>query len=279
MNLLTNAYTHSGKFHADDVFSSALLRILYPEIKFHRVHQIPDEAYDSDSIIFDVGYGKFDHHQAGSPVRSDGFPYAAFGLLWRKFAMNIPDMTEAAAQRLDNGFVKEIDIADNTGEYHSLSAVISAYNPTWNSNTKSDDAFEEAIDVAYSILSHVIQREIAKEAAKSEVTAALEKMENSIVILEDFVPWEEVLTDSGAIYVIYPSLRFEGAYNVQGVPIEKGSKEVRRPFPIEWRNCSESEISKVSGISGLTFCHKSGFLITCKDFESAVQAAKYSLNH
>ncbi|MCM1271711.1 MAG: MYG1 family protein [Ruminococcus flavefaciens] len=51
MNLLTNAYTHSGKFHADDVFSSALLRILYPEIKFHRVHQLPDEAYDSDRVL------------------------------------------------------------------------------------------------------------------------------------------------------------------------------------------------------------------------------------
>ena len=30
------AYTHAGKFHADDVFSAALLRILRPNIRFVR---------------------------------------------------------------------------------------------------------------------------------------------------------------------------------------------------------------------------------------------------
>jgi uncharacterized UPF0160 family protein len=31
------ALTHAGKFHADDVFSAALLRLIYPDIQFQRV--------------------------------------------------------------------------------------------------------------------------------------------------------------------------------------------------------------------------------------------------
>ena len=36
------AFTHSGKFHADDVFSSALLLSVNPEITIHRGSQVPE---------------------------------------------------------------------------------------------------------------------------------------------------------------------------------------------------------------------------------------------
>ena len=36
------AFTHSGKFHADDVFSSALLLYLNPEITILRGNRAPD---------------------------------------------------------------------------------------------------------------------------------------------------------------------------------------------------------------------------------------------
>ena len=75
------ALTHSGKFHADDVFASALLRICYPGIEIRRTFEIPEGF---DGLIFDIGGGRFDHHQTGAPVRPNGVPYAAFGLLWRE---------------------------------------------------------------------------------------------------------------------------------------------------------------------------------------------------
>ena len=73
------AFTHSGKFHADDVFSSALLLYLNPEITILRGNRVPD---DFDGIVFDIGRGKYDHHQKDSRIRENGVPYAAFGLLW-----------------------------------------------------------------------------------------------------------------------------------------------------------------------------------------------------
>ena len=55
-----SAFTHSGKFHADDVFSAALLLYLNPEINISRGNKVPE---DFDGIVFDIGRGQYDHHQ------------------------------------------------------------------------------------------------------------------------------------------------------------------------------------------------------------------------
>lgn len=57
------AFTHSGKFHADDVFSAALLLYLNPEITIIRGNRVPE---DFDGIVFDIGRGRYDHHQKDS---------------------------------------------------------------------------------------------------------------------------------------------------------------------------------------------------------------------
>ena len=42
------AFTHGGKFHADDIFSSALLLYLNPEIQITRGNQVPELYLTSD---------------------------------------------------------------------------------------------------------------------------------------------------------------------------------------------------------------------------------------
>mgnify|MGYP001514381419 CR=1 FL=1 len=80
MKIPANGFTHAGKFHADDVFATALLQILRPDIKITRGFVVPD---DFDGIVYDVGFGMFDHHQEPRECRPNGVPYAALGLLWR----------------------------------------------------------------------------------------------------------------------------------------------------------------------------------------------------
>ena len=80
------AFTHSGKFHADDVFSYALLLYLNPAITITRGNKVPK---DFDGIVFDIGRGKYDHHQKDSRIRENGIPYAAFGLLWEELGKEI----------------------------------------------------------------------------------------------------------------------------------------------------------------------------------------------
>ena len=83
---ITKLITHSGIFHADDVFSTALFRIMGYHVPVFRVYEVPEDWMNDPSIIvYDIGFGPFDHHQADSEVRENGIPYAAFGLLPRHF--------------------------------------------------------------------------------------------------------------------------------------------------------------------------------------------------
>ena len=60
MKIPAKGFTHGGKFHADDVFATALLMIVRPDIKVTRGFVVPDGF---DGIVYDVGCGMFDHHQ------------------------------------------------------------------------------------------------------------------------------------------------------------------------------------------------------------------------
>ena len=51
-----SAFTHSGKFHADDVFSAALLLYLNPEITIARGNIVPSRRFDAPTVG-DGGFG------------------------------------------------------------------------------------------------------------------------------------------------------------------------------------------------------------------------------
>ena len=63
MKIPANGFTHAGKFHADDVFATALLQIIRPDIRITRGFVVPD---DFDGIVYDIGFGMFDHHVLAS---------------------------------------------------------------------------------------------------------------------------------------------------------------------------------------------------------------------
>ena len=138
MKINNSAITHGGKFHADDVFSTALIKKVNPGINIVRTFEIPD---DFDGIVFDIGFGKYDHHQEGADVRDNGLPYAAFGLLWRDFGVTVltgagclPAQAAKEAARFDEGFIQALDHSDNTGYQNQLADVISDFNPSWDSD-------------------------------------------------------------------------------------------------------------------------------------------------
>ncbi len=69
MKIPANGFTHAGKFHADDVFAPALLQIIRPDIRITRGFVVPD---DFDGIVYDIGFGMFDHHQEPREYRANG---------------------------------------------------------------------------------------------------------------------------------------------------------------------------------------------------------------
>ena len=85
--------THSGTFHLDDAFAYAVLRLAFglgAAGVDHALIRTRDEAVVAGAdvawdvgAVYDPAAGRFDHHQRGAPVREDGLPYSAAGLVWR----------------------------------------------------------------------------------------------------------------------------------------------------------------------------------------------------
>ncbi len=260
------AFTHAGRFHADDVFSAALLKILNPNIVIKRGFKVPSNY---DGIVFDIGDGEFDHHAKNSPVRENKVPYAAFGLLWKKYGEEL--LPKEQAQRVDYHFIQPLDLDDNTGSGNQLAQLISAYNPAWDSDEDIEDCFNRAVKTATELLSLKIEGLQAINRAENYVNEALKNMKNGIVVLEKYAPWkQQLIPDSKAEFVIYPSQR--GGFCAQAVPVSFSSNALKISFPAEWAGMQEHELKAISNLETLRFCHVGRFLVTTQTKEDAVEA-------
>ena len=276
-----SAFTHGGKFHADDVFSAALLLYLNPEIQIERGNQVPENY---EGIVFDVGRGAYDHHQKDSRVRENGIPYAAFGLLWEVLGAEI--LGEDLAVQFDESFVQPLDQNDNTGEKNELATLIGNFNPTWDAKGGTDEAFFQAVSVAGMILENKFQRYFGNERADKRVEEVLRAHEadlktgrvpveqEKILILPEFVPCQKHLSETKIAFVIFPSNR--GGYCIQPQKREY-SMNYKCSFPEEWLGLEKEALEEVTGLESASFCHKGGFLMTTGTLEDAVKACKISL--
>lgn len=82
-----------------------------------------------DDIVYDIGLGEFDHHQENKEIRENGIPYAAFGLLWKRFAETQFGFDPEIVKMVDEDFVQYIDQTDNGGQTkypNTVSALVSA---------------------------------------------------------------------------------------------------------------------------------------------------------
>ena len=277
----SSAFTHSGKFHADDVFSAALLLYLNPEITIARGNIVPENY---EGLVFDIGRGQYDHHQKDSRIRDNGVPYAAFGLLWEKLGPEI--LGEELAQKFDESFVQPLDINDNTGEKNELATLIGNFNPGWDSKGSNDEAFFQAVSVAGMILENKFERYLGNERADRRVeevlaehTEALASGETpaentNILVLPEFIPCQKRLSETNIAFVIFPSNR--GGYCIQPQKKEY-SMNYKCSFPVEWLGLENEELAAATGLKSAGFCHKGGFLMTTGELADAVQACHISM--
>lgn len=293
---LADLITHNGTFHADEVFATVVLsRILEKEnIKLCRTSLITQKE---KGVVYDIGYGKYDHHQpGGNGERGNGVKYAAFGLIWKEFgkkylksinANNIDDVWE----KIDKKLVQNIDAIDNGQlgkltqfdfEIITLSGLISMYNSNWDDKTENQDSqFLKALELANTIFDRVVKNAISKINAKAKINKAIEEAKNQILVLDEFMPWKEFLLENGKgkdiLFVVFPSNR--GGYNVYAVPKELGSFESRKLFPEEWAGLKDEELQKVSGIKTATFCHTNRFISVAKIKEDAIEMAQIAVRN
>lgn len=258
---ITTVITHSGIFHADDVFCVALLKILVPEIEVERKREATQEDFREDTIVVDIGYGKYDHHQENPETRKDGRKHAAVGLLYRDLKKYLfPDPVYADA--FEKNYIIPIEDADNGIAPNSLSLAIASMNPNWDSEISYDEAFCKAVDFAQSVIQREIDKAFSEQKGRDIVLKALSEMKDGIVVLPQYVPWDKVLCPSNANFVIYPSAR--GGYHLQSVPINPDGFDIKKALPEKWLKTKPE---------GCTFVHQKLFIAVFDSEEQAVKAA------
>ena len=312
-----NLYTHDGQFHADEVFATAMLSLLSDDVNIVRGSDLDLPEDRENWIIYDIGGGELDHHTPENKVNNGchpntDIPYAACGLVWRKYykqilaAADCPEgYYEKVFQRLestlilgidaeDNGFSPVVSYTENLAQLqdfqreellsrarinYTVTQMIRDFNPTWNSDMVYYDAFLDAVDFAQSILLNRIDSIISSLDARDFILRHIDYSADHLMILEEFAPWEGTLYSqrynpkaADIWYVISPALR--GGWNVQCALSDSNNRtDYRHPFPEEWYGLRYDELRKISGIQTAVFVHQSGFLAGTETQEDAVALA------
>lgn len=280
--------THNGSFHADDVFSIAALKNIFPSFKLIRTRDL--DVINKADIVIDVGgeydadAGRFDHHQrGGAGERENGIPYSSFGLIWQKYGLQICQGNQEVADSVDAGLVSTIDAIDcghveGVPQGISLSQTISMFNPTWQEDSHFDTCFEEAVDFATRVLTRFIASASGGINAKDLVAKAIDEAEDPrVIVLEKYIPWKRTVhaLSKEALYMVYPSPT--GQWRIQTVPVEPGSFEDRKPLPKQWAGLSDNALKEVTGIDDAMFCHNGLFIAGAESFESTMKMAAIAL--
>ena len=291
-----NLITHNGKFHPDDVFSTMFLSKYIENPVLHRINV--GEVNYPNAIVYDVGFGKFDHHGHDAKYRpNSNLKYCSFGLLWTEYGKdylqkNNYEYVDELYTAIEEKLVKQIDGIDNgifpeiKAEYSilHLDHIIDLFNPTWEEqDIDTDINFEKALNMAELVFDNLLKSEYSKIKATKIVASKLNTVQDNILILDQYLPYQDAIFNSKdpiakeIKIIILPSNR--GGYNIKPITISKESKELLINFPKEYRGLHDDELAKISGIKTARFVHLSGFLASTETLEDAILLAKQAINN
>ena len=273
--------THAGNFHADDVFANVFLEKLYNDIKLIRLKEYTD---DGSKLAYDIGMGKFDHHQRRyDKKRENGVHYCSFGLLWQEYGKEY--LKKIKVEDIDNTFkvfdyllVNMIDAFDN-GEFsiesnfnvYTISTLIELFRPKYDEHKDENECFLDAINFARIIFDLIMKEAISKVKVIKVIQEKVSTINDRILILDEFIPYEFAILELGLDidFVVYPSNR--GGYAAHTVPTHYKGFNPKVPFKKEWAGLRDYELQKVSGVKTSRFCHNKLFLVTADTLEDTIK--------
>lgn len=277
--------THSGTMHTDEVFATAFLDLYKKDIKLIRLPQVPNNIKE-DVLVYDIGRGKFDHHQEDAKIRDNGIKYSSFGLLFKEFGRDYLkqigiDEIEEVFTSLDKELIEGIDAVDNgifpeinaPFKVRTLDDIIKTCNPSYGTKETESEQFIKAVELAKIIFQETLYNIIGKVKARKIVLEKLKNTTKDYLELEEYVPYEETILKNEEgnhiLFALYPSNR--GGWGIKTIKKSLEDKTDRLQFPKEWAGLEKEELEQVSGIKGMEFCHTGRFLVTCKTKEAAYQ--------
>lgn len=282
---------HDGVFHADDVFATAILKLVFNDVTIIRTRD--EEVLSGADMRVDVGgkfypeSGDFDHHLVnGAGERSNGIPYASCGLIWKQFGRSIAS-TKTQFEYIDKKLIQSIDAVDNgfsVGEedliipHYTISDAIDVFNPVWFKLYEGhDNAFMEAVDFAVKLLKLELDRAAGFDKARTVISEAVRNSVNPhLLILDIYCPWQSIINDyPDILYVVFPSTT--GDWRVRAVPKHMGGFESRKQLPKKWAGAKSEDLSGITGVNDALFCHPARFIAGARSKEGALKLADLAL--
>lgn len=275
--------THSGTMHTDDVFATAFLDLYKKNIKLIRVKEITDTV-KKGALIYDIGRGKYDHHQEDTKVRENGIKYSSFGLLFNEFGREYLkeqgiEEIETVFNTMDKELIEGIDAVDN-GVFPEINAIykvktlddiIKSCNPSYSSSQNENDQFIKAVELAKIIFQETLSNIIGKTKARKIILEKISATTKPYLELDEYIPYEETILKSEnashILFALYPSNR--GGYGIKTIKKSPEDKNDRLSFPEEWAGLEKEQLENVSGIKDIEFCHSGRFLVICKTKQAA----------
>jgi len=309
-NVLPVWATHSGKFHCDEVLAYAVLRLALglcaPGVDHTLLRTRDAAAIEAADLVWDVGSvfdeaaNRFDHHQRGAPVREDGTPYSAAGLVWRVYgeravAALLPGEASAfagpVAGRIDETMIRRVDEIDNGVSANgpvktdtlALSRLVEDFNPPWdapdaNGPGAGDSQFLQAAEMVAGVLARRVAAVASVLAAEAQVLAAhAAGADTRILVLERGMPWKNVIFnhDLPVLFAISPASN--GNWMIDTVPPEPGSFAQKLPLPEAWAGLQNAELAAATGVADAVFVHVRRFVGAAKSKDGALALANLAL--
>ncbi|MDE8344872.1 MAG: MYG1 family protein [Acidocella sp.] len=303
--------THSGKFHCDEVFAYVVLCLALgleqPGIDHHLRRTRDAALFTSADIVWDVGgvydeaTNRFDHHQRGAPLRDDGTPFSAAGLVWQVYGPravaallapeNDPALATDIAREVDNSVVRRIDEQDNGVSLEGpvkrdnlgLARLIEDCNPAWDHADATgphagDIAFAEAVALMAGVLRRRVANLRARLAAQSAVMAAYKAGEDPrLLVLERGMPWKNVVFAQNLPVLFAISPASNGNWMVDAVPPEPGAFGQRLSLPESWAGLQNEALAAETGVPDAVFVHLRRFVAAAKSRTGALALARLAL--
>lgn len=291
--------THNGSFHTDDIFAAATLAILLEkkgetfEIIRTRDEEIIKNGKEDEQYVFDIGgvydedKNRFDHHQVGGAGKRDNaIEYASFGLVWKKFGIELTGSNEAT-QLIDKRLASPVDAHDNgldlvEKKYEIFPYLIQDFfrvmRPTWReTDAQMDQMFSKSVSVAKEILLREIIHAKDTILSNQAIVSIYNNTEDKrIIIFDKNYPSSEILSRlAEVLFVIYP--KENDSWGIKAVRKDSKSFDNKKNFPASWSGLRDEELVKISGVSDAIFCHRNLFMAVAKSKEGAVKLAQIAV--
>lgn len=278
--------THSGTMHTDEVFATAFLDLYKKDVTIVRLPNIDKEKIKDDVLVFDIGRGKYDHHQEDAITRENGIKYSSFGLLFKEFGKDYlkkekVENIDEVFTTIDKELVEGIDAVDNgifpeinaNFKIKTLDDIIKSCNPSFGSNQDENEQFIKAVELAKVIFQEIVYNIVGKVKARKIILEKLKQTKKDYLELEEYIPYEETILKNEEgnhiLFALYPSNR--GGWGIKTIKKSLDDKTDRLQFPESWAGLENEELEEKTGIKDVIFCHSGRFLITCKTKEAAYQ--------